>query len=529
MNDRPTTDDSFGDTDIVGTLEIAGLEPTDSFRTSLAAELRADAAGGNVTTLQSARDSRQPRNRTPLILATAAAVVLVVAIAVVAGRDSSDLTPADTTEPILDDITETLPAPAPPLLTNSALFDALENRRWLAIERFDDPVPTSLISRVTISGSLDNAMLTGHDGCNRYGGRFTLDGTEVTTDGTAVPSSGFNGESGDCGVATLQLEIGQRIELAADGNEFVLRADDGRVLARFVDQQSLPLTVAGDFVGTMYFDDVQAITFDFGGTGGSFCAPLLWAETAGRIVVELKDPERPLCGPESGIEVPPVETKMIELLATRPEVRTTPSGLLLTNGTSAIQLRRLPEVELDPRGVTIAAGAVFGIRPGVGVTVEDVLGAVTPELGDPDLDTGWIDDPSDGQMANCELNDYRELVWDDLVFGFWSTGSRTLLLFWHIGDGDIVSSRIPDIERPDADSTGLRTEVGVGLGDSIDDIPVAFNVNKDPDPNRPPGEILVAVVSADPDASPNDRRIRAGMYLVIDGTVVAFGAEDFYC
>ncbi len=90
----------------------------------------------------------------------------------------------------------------------------------------------------------------------------------------------------------------------------------------------------------------------------------------------------------------------------------------------------LPSVEVDPTGVTIAAGALFGIEPGVGVTPDEMIEAANPILGPPDHDTGWIDRRDldvDVPVQDCGLNDYREIVWEDLVTGFWGAGSRTVL------------------------------------------------------------------------------------------------------
>lgn len=153
------------------------------------------------------------------------------------------------------------------------------------------------------------------------------------------------------------------------------------------------------------------------------------------------------------------------------EIRHTDDGLLLAADRGAIHLRTLPTADVDPNGVTIAAGAAYGIEPGIGVTPDGVLAAVTPHLGDPDLDTGWIPGPSDSQMANCELV-WGDLVWGDLVFGFWATGSRTELLFWHVGDERIVLTPTPEVDRPDLDPLDLRTESGVGdAPDAISDGP----------------------------------------------------------
>lgn len=207
-----------------------------------------------------------------------------------------------------------------------------------------------------------------------------------------------------------------------------------------------------------------------------------------------------------------------------------------TAGTFVEADPRLPIVRADPDGVTIAAGAVFGLTPGRAIAPEEALAAVVPHLGQPDHDTGWI--PLATEIRPCpELTDYRELWWGDLSLGFWGRGSATYFQYWTVGDRRFVSFLIPEIDVPTPTApTMLGTEQDVRVGDTADDIPDAPNVTT----SQRQGDdrfgdstevVLTAVSSADPDAPPaaTDSLSRSGSYLSIDGDVVAFGAESFTC
>ena len=187
-------------------------------------------------------------------------------------------------------------------------------------------------------------------------------------------------------------------------------------------------------------------------------------------------------------------------------------------------------------GVTIAAGAIFGITPGRTIGPEDALAAVVPHLGQPDHDTGWIRLTT--EIRPCqELTEYRELWWGDLSLGFWGRGSATYFQYWTVGDRRFVQFIIPEIDVPAPTApTALATEQNVRVGDTIDAIPNAPNVTTSPTPGDDrfveySEAVRTAVYSTDPDAPPGaaGSASRSGSYLSIDGEVAAFGAESFTC
>ena len=206
---------------------------------------------------------------------------------------------------------------------------------------------------------------------------------------------------------------------------------------------------------------------------------------------------------------------------------------------------QLPIVPAAPDGVTIAAGAIFGLTPGRAVGPEDALAAVVPHLGQPDHDTGWI--PLTTEIRPCqELTEYRELWWGDLSLGFWGRGSATYFQYWTVGDRRFVLFIIPEIDVPAPTMpTMLVTEHDVRVGDTIAAIPDAPNVRSTPWPGDDrfgdSSEVVrTAVFSTDPDAPPGapDSVSRSdsyplidgeGSYLSIDGEVAAFGAESLAC
>jgi hypothetical protein len=193
----------------------------------------------------------------------------------------------------------------------------------------------------------------------------------------------------------------------------------------------------------------------------------------------------------------------------------------------------------DPSGVTIETGALFGIGPRLGVTPDAVIEAVQPVLGAPDHDTGWLDGNDIGVgnvIETCGLNDDREIVRGDLVTGFWGTGSRTVLLYWYVGDRRVVGLNTVDAQFPPSTTgSGLTTEHGVGIGDAIDAIPDRFNIVRrawalaDSRTGETFDRTLVMARSANPAATGLEPSVRGGQYLAIDGRVVAFGSEAPEC
>lgn len=195
--------------------------------------------------------------------------------------------------------------------------------------------------------------------------------------------------------------------------------------------------------------------------------------------------------------------------------------------------RRFPVVAVDPDGVTIAAGSIFGLTPGRGVGPDDAVAAVTPQLGEPDHDTGWMS--VNTQIRPCrDFTEYRELWWGDLSLGFWGLGSATYFHYWVVGDRRSVEFSIPAIDVPGQPTpTMLVTDQNVGVGDPITAIPNDANVTT---MSRSEGArvsessdvVRVAVRSTDP-AQPAASGSRFGSYLAVDGEVVAFGAESLSC
>lgn len=509
---RPSADDR----DIVELLTVATLEPTDAFRATLRAEL--DKGRPDDVAVVRTTDERR-RRAVPLVLVAAAAVVAVVAAAVVLRSPSDELDPA--------------------ALTGSALFDELDGRTWYALERFDDPSPSSLTSVVTFSGTADAPEMTAHDGCTAYGGAFTLDGRTIVGDDIAVPGS-------DCGVDVLAIEPGHQIELRPDDVSFTLLDESGNPVASFVDGDSLAPATADVMPFTWFVDDLETVSFNDTGRGvATLCTLLAWEERDGRILVTLPDPDAHSCGgfeDEDGvIEFSPVGRRLRELTLGGTEVRRVSDGLLLVGDDSAIQLRTIPTAIVDPTGVTIAAGALFGIEPGLGVTPDELVAAAEPVLGAPDVDSGWLDgrDLGDiGSFITCGLDDYREIVWGDLVSGFWGSGSRTVLAFWYVGDRRILSSSLPDAQHPaQAGRSGLATEHGVSIGDPSDEIPDRPNMTRidrsagDPRFDGSTDVVRTDVISTNPRATRANLEtpILGGSYLTIDGTVAAFGSEAIDC
>ena len=527
----PTRRPDEPDRDVVALLDRAGHEPTASFRAHLEDELRAVAASTDVTTLRSTRDRREHRRRLPLLAGAAAVLALIAIVAVVNARSDSGLTPAEPTVPDeTDDALVPLPLPAPDALQGTELFTALADRQWLGIERFDTVDPPTALPTIIISGEPDRSTLLGRSGCWRYGGDVSFDGNVVTgTDFTTEKTT-------PCEIdESVRLESGQAIELAPGADEFLLRSDDGAPVARFVDGASLPFATAEELLGTWLLTGVERIDFAPGGVGGGYCVPITWTNTDGRIALELRDLSSPACDSDSGVVAggPGTVTEFVRsVIADDPDVRVAPSGLVVTSGgVSAVLLARPPVVESDPDGITLAAGTVFGIEPGLGVTPDQVLETVSSRLGEPDRDTGWLDGLNDGRMWSCDLADFRVISWGDLEFVFWGTGSRTLLLAWYVGDPSLLSNNTPEVERSDATPTGLRTEAGLGIGDPASTIPTAITVGRATVTDTGSLErFRVEVSSANPDANrPQELPLRGGTYLVIDGAIAAFGSEAFTC
>ncbi len=470
------------------------------------------------------------------------AIVAIVAVAGIAAGIVFAITRGD------DEPTSPTPQPTPDVLATlgsvdqtlegDALFNELLGRRWVATERFDDSTPTALLSTVEFRGDAGSPVLAGHDGCGTYGGSFTFDGAEI--------AGGFDDTVDVCDVDTLAISPREDIMLAEGASAFDLIAA-GTTVARFADIDTLRPAGADDLPGTWLLDDLHTVQFSNFGTGFLTCGQFRWnvADVGFTAELYLWDPSgcRNFAG-ESGVLA--VDEALVDVIAGEGfDVWVANDGLVVSNGSRAVMLRPMPIVAADPGGITIAAGAAFGFEPGLGVSPDDVLAAVVPHLGEPTRDSGWLggveladEGMSTGGFMQCELDDYREVWWDDLVFGFWGTGARTALTFWNVGD---PASPIPHprLVRPPADArSGVSTEFGVGIGDAVAALPDAINIaiapfDRSADDGLPDGGSVTAVVVRSrptrPTANTPVEAMRGGHFVVVDGSIVAFGSDTWAC
>jgi len=312
-------------------------------------------------------------------------VVAVVAAGIVAAVFRGADEPASTspTSGATTDVLEPIGSVDQPLEGDS-LFNALLGRRWVAIERFDDPTPTALLSSVEFAGDAGSPVLVGHDGCDTYGGPFMFDGAEVT--------AGFDRAVEGCDVDTLAISSEDRIVLAAGASAFDL-IDAGMTIARFVDIDALPSATADDLPGTWLVDDLHTVQFSNFGTGFLACGEFRWAVADVGFTAELYVWAPGGCRDFAGeIDVLAVDDALVDMLADDGfDVSVADDGLVVWNSSSVLLLRPMPVVAADPDGITIAAGGAFGLEPGLGVGPDDVLAAVVPHLGEPTYDSGWLD------------------------------------------------------------------------------------------------------------------------------------------
>jgi hypothetical protein len=434
------------------------------------------------------------------LLATAATMVVGLVGVVLVIATSDDPSATITTAPIT-----TAPTVG---LTGDALLDELSSRRWVALERFDDPSPTARTPEFAVTSSDGSASVEGFDGCNTYSGTFELDGATV--------------ESGEFTSTT-------------DADTLLLSDLDGSPLARFHDLDQLTPATDDDMPYTFFVDDLESVGFGVSGVGFTRCTRVDWDDTDDGVKVTLLETDSCNVASSEGA----ASDWLADVTRNGADALLTPDGLLLASGDSTLQLRRLEEVEPDPNGVTLAAGAVFGFQPGNGTSVDDVLAALVPRFGEPDIDSGWIPaerSVHDGNVtvyAPCrELTEYRELWWGDLSFGFWATGSRSMLHFWKVGDPQIRPFLVPDVEVGSTTPTGLTTEDGVGVGAPATSIPDRFDVSDQEgffgfDPSGEPE--IVTVLSANPAYRSGGVAFATigGLYVIVDGVVIGFGAETF--
>lgn len=454
------------------------------------------------------------------LLAAAATVVMgMVGVALIVA--TSDDSPATTIAPG--------PVNTAPMavLSGDALLDELSGRRWAALERFDDPSPTARTPEFTVTTSSGVASIEGFDGCNTYRGTFGLDG--ATVEGGEIAST-----TDGCDVETLG--VGGTIELLPDTATFVLSDVDGSPVARFHDLDQLPPASADDMPFTFFGDDLDSATFVGSGVGFTECTRVGWEESNDGIRVALIETDV-----DCPLEFGPLGGWLAAVTEPAADAFVTPDGLLLANPTDSLQLRRLPVVEPDPEGVTLAAGAIFGIEPGPGTGPDDVLDVVVPRLGQPDADSGWLPASESGADTGGAIStiqcgaEYRELRWGDLSFGLWATGSRTLLQHWIVGDRRLAPFLVPETNLPaTASPTTLETEHAVVVGDPESSIPDRFETSRS-DSFFGLDDIddvaVVQVLSANPTFTPGSvaSPTRGGLYMVIDGTVAAFGDTTYDC
>lgn len=428
-----------------------------------------------------------------------------------------------------DTLTSSVVTAPTAVLTGPALIDELAGRRWVALERFDDPSPTARAPEFTVTPTSSGAVIDGFDGCNTYGGEFTIEATSTADDEVSSTSIGCDDET---------LSFAGSIEMFPDAATLLLSDRDGTPVARFHDLARLSPASVDDMPSTFFGDDLAGVTFDVSGVGRGGCARVGWEESADGVRVELLEIIGD-CQPDDG----PLGGWLAAITDPAATAFVAPDGILLADDSSTLYLRRLPVVEPDPDGVTLAAGAIFGIEPGPGTGPDDVLAQIVPRLGQPDTDTGWLpaertvaDDGTVTRMTPCpDLTDYRELHWGDLSFAFWGAGSRSLLQVWNVGDGPAIGFDVPTTSLPTAGPpTGLQTEDGVGVGDPVTAIPDRFDTSDVEqvvgfDPDDDVGRIMVR--SSNPAFTPGSVSppIRGGEYMVIDGVVVGFGAQAFGC
>lgn len=163
-------------------------------------------------------------------------------------------------------------------LAGDALLDELSGRRWVALERFDDPSPTARTPEFTVTSSSGAPFVDGFDGCNTYGGTFQLD--DATVEGGEIASTTVG-----CDVETLGF--GGTIELVPDAGTLLLSDLDGSPLARFHDLAQLPPASADDMPYTFFGDDLDSVAFGFLGDGRAGCTRIGWEESTDGVRIEL--------------------------------------------------------------------------------------------------------------------------------------------------------------------------------------------------------------------------------------------------
>ena len=473
-------------------------------------------------TASTSETGQSTRHRGWLLAAAATVVVAVAGVALV--MVDSDSSPTSISG---SPTTPTAPEIAP--LADDALLSELADRRWVALDRFDDPSPTARTPEFTVSSTPNGPVVAGFDGCNGYGGSFEIDGTSIAGGEVISETVGCDAET---------LGFGGSIELLPGASTLVLVGADGSQLARFHDLALLDPASADDMPYTFFVDGLEGVAFVVSGVGFTQCTRVGWNDTDDGVRVELLETDTCTPGSNSG----PASGWLADVTESGADALLAPDGVLLAGDSSTLLLRRLEVVEPDPDGITLAAGAVFGFQPGIGTGPDDVLDALVPRLGPPDFDSGFLppertvdDDGNVTTLSMCGARaEYRELWWGDLSFGFWVDGSRTFLHYWKVGDERITAFLVPDVEVGPTTPTGLTTEDGIGVGDPVTSIPDRFDISDNEqffgfDPSGDP--VIFSVLSANPAFTPGSvvSPTVGGLYVAVDGEVIGFGDESFSC
>ncbi len=462
-----------------------------------------------------------------LLAAAATVIVAVGGVALVVA--TADDSPTSVSGP------PTLPtAPEVSPLTGEALIDELADRRWVALDRFDDPSPTARTPEFTVTSASGGALVEGFDGCFTFRGSAGLDQETLDSDTISFGTQSCESDALDSG-ARLDLLDGS-IELLPDAPTLVLVDPDGAPLARFHDLERLDPASAGDMPFTFFVDDLEPITFTVSGVGFTQCTRVGWEDTDTGVRVDLLETDACNLALSDGL----ASGWLADATENGADVLLAPDGILLADDSSVLYLRRLDVVEPDPDGITLAAGAAYGFQPGLGTGPDDVLDALVPRFGPPDFDSGLLpaernvdDDGNVIVYSMCgDRAEYRELWWGDLSFGFWIDGSRTFLHYWKVGDERITAFLVPDVEVGPVTPTGLTTEDDVGVGDPVTSIPDRFDVSDSVRSYGPGNDpVIFSVLSANPESTPGSvvSPTIGGLYVVVDGEVIGFGAESFTC
>ncbi len=125
--------------------------------------------------------------------------------------------------------------------------------------------------------------------------------------------------------------------------------------------------------------------------------------------------------------------------------------------------------------------SVFGYSAFDEVDEAAMVEEVSETLGDADDDTDWI--PMPDAYACNGASEYRSLLWNDIRFVLTRQSvdpTATYLSAWSIGDAALALS--PPLDTEIAESSGITTIDGIGLGtpaDRLDDVSWAQSLRKD--------------------------------------------------